>query len=187
VTRSADEDLIARCLDGNDEAFAELVDTYKGLVFGVISQVARDKNDVHDLAQNVFVRIHRGLPGFRRGSKLSTWIYRIIMNVCHDAAARERPHLSLDERDAEGRLRHEPSAEDKSFRTFELSDALERAIASLPVEQRFLISAYYFGGQQYQELADILEMPMGTVKTHLHRAKARLRALLEPRDASHER
>ena len=179
MNRSADEDLVARCLAGSDTAFAELVDTYKNLVFGVISQVVSDKGRVEDLAQDVFVKVHRGLPSFRGHSKLSTWIYRIVMNVCHDAAARERrADVSLDERDDEGRLRYEPAAEDGAFRALELSDALERAIRSLPVEQRFLISAYYFGGQQYQELADILEMPIGTVKTQLHRAKARLRVLL---------
>lgn len=61
----------------------------------------------------------------------------------------------------------------------ERRDQLEKAIATLPAEQRFLIAAHYFAGQQYQDLADILEMPMGTVKTHLHRAKQRLRVLLE--------
>lgn len=97
------------------------------------------------------------------------------MNVCTDAAARARPGVSLDDRDEDGRLCYEPSAQDIAFHTMEMRDALEHAIAQLPVEQRFVISAHYFGGQQYQELADILEVPMGTVKTLLHRAKARLR------------
>ncbi len=186
MTRAADEDLVARCLAGNDTAFADLIDSYKSLVFGVISQVTADRNSVEDLAQDVFLKVHRGLPSFRGDSKLSTWIYRIVLNVCTDAAARERPHTSLDDRDAGGRLRYEPVVHDKAFRAYELREDLERAIAELPVDQRFLISAHYFGGQQYQELADILGIPIGTVKTQLHRAKARLRAALEEGRLSRE-
>jgi RNA polymerase sigma-70 factor (ECF subfamily) len=132
------------------------------------------------------MKVHRGLPSFRGDAKLSTWIYRVVLNVCTDAAARERSHASLDERNEDGGLRYEPGAHDRAFRTLELRDQLEQAIAELPVEQRFLISAYYFGGQQYQELADILNMPIGTVKTTLHRAKARLRVLLEQGQVTRE-
>ena len=82
---------------------------------------------------------------------------------------------SLDERDEAGRRRHDPGAHDSAFGDFELRDRLEKAIRELSPEQRFLISANDFGGAQYQELADILEMPLGTVKNNLHRAKARLR------------
>jgi RNA polymerase sigma-70 factor (ECF subfamily) len=179
MTRAADAELVARCLAGSEEAFADLVDTYKNLVFGVISQVVLDRSSVDDLAQEVFLKVHRGLPLFRGDSKLSTWIYRIVLNVCTDAAARGRPAASLDQRDENGKLRYDPPVGDGAFRTLELRDQLEHAISALPVEQRFLISAHYFGGQQYQELADILGIPIGTVKTHLHRAKARLRVLLD--------
>jgi RNA polymerase sigma-70 factor (ECF subfamily) len=179
MTRVSDEDLVARCLAGSDEAFADLVDSYKNLVFGVISQVVSDRNRVEDLAQDVFLKVHRGLSSFRGDSKLSTWIYRIVLNVCTDATARERTWASLDDRGADGILRYEAAVRDAAFNAIELRDELERAIATLPVQQRFLISAHYFGGQQYQELADILNIPIGTVKTQLHRAKARLRVLLE--------
>jgi RNA polymerase sigma-70 factor, ECF subfamily len=179
MNRAADEELVARCLAGSDAAFADLIDSYKNLVFGVISQVVGDKNRVDDLAQDVFLKIHRGLPSFRGDSKLSTWICRIVLNVCTDAAARERTWVSLDDRNANGRLLYEPAVRDEAFRTIELRDELEHAIEALPVEQRFLISAHYFGGLQYQELADILKMPIGTVKTQLYRAKTRLRVLLE--------
>jgi RNA polymerase sigma-70 factor (ECF subfamily) len=179
MTRAADDDLVARCRAGSEAAFADLVDSYKTLVFGVISQVVADHSQVEDLAQDVFLKIHRGLPSFRGEAKLSTWIYRIILNVCTDAAPRQRPSASLDERDAEGKLRYDPAVRDTAFGAIELRDELEHAIAELPVEQRFLISAHYFGGLQYQELADTLGVPIGTVKTQLHRAKARLRVLLE--------
>ena len=114
----------------------------------------------------------------RGDAKLSTWIYRIVKNVCTEACARERPAASLDERDETGRLHFEPSSHDRAFGDVELRDRLEKAIAMLSGEQRFLISAHYFAGHQYQDLAEILNMPMGTVKTHLHRAKERLREIM---------
>jgi RNA polymerase sigma-70 factor, ECF subfamily len=179
MDQGSDEDLVARCLDGDEMAFAELVDRYKNLVFGILSQVVADSSRVEDLAQDVFIKIHRGLPGFRGHARLSTWIYRIVQNVCRDTRD-QPPAASLDERDEGGGLRHDPGVHDAAFRHLELRDQLEKAIGMLPLEQRFLISAHYFGGRQYQELADILGIPMGTVKTQLHRAKARLRLLLEP-------
>jgi RNA polymerase sigma-70 factor, ECF subfamily len=179
MDRASDEHLVSRCLAGDDLAFAELVDRYKNLVFGVISQVVVDTSRVEDLAQEAFIKIHRGLPRFRGDAKLSTWIYQIVRNVCREPSHDGPATASLDERDDAGRLRHDPGAHDATFRGFELRDELEKAIRTLPFEQRFLISAHYFGGQQYQELAEILDIPIGTVKTHLHRAKGRLRLLLE--------
>lgn len=186
MNQASEPELIAACLDGSNAAFAELVDRYKNLVFGVISQVVADRNLVDDLAQEVFLRVHRGLPSFRGDAKLSTWIYRIVRNVCFEAAAHNRPVVSLDEREDDGRLRYEPGALDGAISGFELRDQLEKAIAMLTPQQRFVIAAHYFGGQQYQELADILEIPIGTVKTHLHRAKQQLRVLLREKPVRHE-
>ena len=108
MIRGDDQDLVARCLAGSDEAFADLVDVYKNLVFGVISQVVANKSRVEDLSQDVFVKVHKGLPSFRGEAKLSTWICRIVLNVCTDAATRERPSASLDERDEDGPLGTSP-------------------------------------------------------------------------------
>ena len=171
--------LIERCRAGDDDAFSELVDRYKNLVYAVVTRLVADRAEADDLAQEVFLKVHKGLPSFRGDAKLSTWIYRIVRNVCADTATRRPQRLaSLDERDEEGRLLREPAVEDGAFGVLERRDRLEKAIEHLSVEQRFLISAHYFAGQQYQELADILNMPVGTVKTTLHRAKQRLRELM---------
>jgi RNA polymerase sigma-70 factor (ECF subfamily) len=186
MNQASEAELIEACLGGSNAAFAELVDRYKNLVFGVISQVVADRNMVEDLAQEVFLKVHRGLPSFRGDAKLSTWIYRIVRNVCSESGTRDRVTMSIDERTQDGRLRWEPAAADRAFSDLERRDLLEKAIARLPLDQRFLISAHYFGGQQYDELADILEMPMGTVKTLLHRAKKRLREMIEQRTVQSE-
>jgi RNA polymerase sigma-70 factor, ECF subfamily len=170
--------LIERCRSGDDTAFGELVDRYKDLVYGLVYRLTSDRSQVDDMAQDVFLKVHRGLPYFRGEARLSTWIYRIVQNVCFQARSRRMPEISLDERDAD-RPRREPGSVDGSFADLELRDRLEKAIARLPDQYRVLIAAHYLQGMQYEALAESLNIPLGTVKTHLHRAKRRLRELLE--------
>ena len=169
--------LVERCRSGDDTAFGELVDHYKDLVYAVVYRMTADRSQVDDLAQEVFLKVHRGLPYFRGEARLSTWIYRIVQNVCSQARARRRPERSLEGRDGTPIL--EPRSSDQSFGDLELRDRLEKAIARLPENYRLLIAAHYLRGVQYEALAEALNMPVGTVKTHLFRAKRQLRELLE--------
>ncbi|HSM91700.1 MAG TPA: RNA polymerase sigma factor, partial [Anaeromyxobacteraceae bacterium] len=130
--------------------------------------------------QEAFLKVHRGLPYFRGEARLSTWIYRIVANVCSQARAHRRPEVPLDQPDAgSDRLVREPGQVDAAFSDLELRDRLEKAIARLPDNYRLLIAAHYLKGVQYDALAETLGIPVGTVKTHLHRAKKQLRELLE--------
>jgi len=168
---------IERCRTGTDDAaFGELVDRYKDLVYGMVLRLAPDRSQADDLAQDVFLKIHRGLPYFRGEARLSTWIYRIVMNVCAQARSRPRPEVSLER--GPDRTPLDPGAADAAFADLELRDRLEKAIAQLPEHYRFLIAAHHLRGVQYEALAEALDIPLGTVKTHLHRAKRQLRELL---------
>ena len=175
-----ERELVERCRRGDEGAFEELVDRYKDLVFALIARTVQDKSRAEDLAQDVFLRIHRGLPYFRGEARLSTWIYRIVANVCvqdHARPALATTTVSLDdERTGE---RHAPAAADRGFRDFELRDRLEKAVARLPANARLLVAAHYLDGVRYEELAEALGLPLGTVKTQLYRAKQQLRRLLE--------
>ena len=170
--------LLERCRSGDDTAFAELVDRYKDLVYGVVYRMMPDRTQIDDLAQEVFLKVHRGVPYFRGDARLSTWIYRIVQNVCSQARAQRRPELPLDSGRDDRPIR-EPAAVDGAFADLELRDRLEKAIARLPENYRLLIAAHYLRGVQYEALAESLNMPLGTVKTHLYRAKRQLRELLE--------
>jgi RNA polymerase sigma-70 factor, ECF subfamily len=169
--------LVERCRAGDDAAFTELVERYKDLVYGLVYRLTADRSHTDDLAQEVFLKIHRGLPYFRGDARLSTWIYRIVSNVCFQARGRRAPDLPLDSGDPE-RPRPEPGGQDAAFADLELRDRLEKAIAKLPENYRLLIAAHYLRGVQYEALAETLNIPVGTVKTHLHRAKRRLRELM---------
>ena len=174
-----EHELVERCRRGDEAAFRELVDQYKGLVFGLIARSIPNRGRAEELAQDVFLKVHRGLPYFRGESKLSTWIYRIVLN----ALSQERPELastSLDEVPAgDDGPRLQPGAEDRAFADLVMKDRLHKAIERLPIQYQVLINGHYMKGLRYEELAAALGMPMGTVKTQLHRAKRHLRRLLE--------
>src|SRR5438445_9897599 len=169
-----ERELVERCRRGDEGAFQELVDRYKDLVFALIGRTVQDRSRAEDLAQDVFLRIHRGLPYFRGEARLSTWIYRIVANVCAQPQPSAAP-VSLDD----GTTRVTPAAVDRRFSDLELRDRLEKAIARLPPHYRLVVAAHYLDGVQYEDLADALKLPLGTVKTQLHRAKQQLRRLLE--------
>src|SRR6478609_4310049 len=97
-----ERELVERCRSGDEHAFQELVDRYKDLVFALIARTLADPSRAEDLAQDVFLRIHRGLPYFRGEARLSTWIYRIVSNVCLQQDAHRPPASSLD--DPDGRV-----------------------------------------------------------------------------------
>jgi RNA polymerase sigma-70 factor (ECF subfamily) len=170
-----ERELVERCRRGEVGAFEELVDQYKNLVFAMITRTLPDRSQAEDAAQDVFLRIHRGLPYFRGEARLSTWIYRIVVNVCIQDRGRGTS-LSLD---VENARVAPPAAADRHAQDLELRDRLEKAIAQLPAQYRLLIAAHYLRGVQYEELAEAMNLPLGTVKTQLHRAKRQLRLLLE--------
>ena len=174
---AAERELVERCRSGNDRAFEELVDHFKDLVFALIARTVQDRSRAEDLAQDVFLRIHRGLPYFRGEARLSTWIYRIVANVCLQEHGRPSSTISLDEERTGEDVK--VSVSDRQFGDLELRDRLDKAIARLPAHYRLLVAAHYLQGVRYEDLAEALQMPLGTVKTQLYRAKQQLRRLLE--------
>jgi RNA polymerase sigma-70 factor (ECF subfamily) len=175
-----EQELIARCRRGDEDAFRQIVDEHKALVFALVARSVPDRARAEELAQDVFLRVYRGLPYFRGEARLSTWIYRIVLNVvAEERGVRTVATISLDEPLDGNRPRLDPGAMDRAFESIELRDRLERAIVQLPVHYQVLINGHYLKGMRYEDLAQALNLPMGTVKTHLHRAKRLLRELLE--------
>src|SRR5256885_6397469 len=133
-----ERELVERCRRGDENAFQELVDHYRGLVFALIARTVQDRSRAEDLAQDVFLRVHRGLPYFRGEARLSTWIYRIVANVCVQDSSRPAT-VSLDDERAVAVV---PSASDRQFGDFELRDRLEKAIARPPANYRLLVPGH---------------------------------------------
>src|ERR1043165_1213807 len=95
-----ERELVERCRSGDERAFQDLVDRYKDLVYALIARTVQDRARAEDLAQDVFLRIHRGLPYFRGEARLSTWIYRIVANVCAQPQSPAAAAISLDDGEA---------------------------------------------------------------------------------------
>jgi RNA polymerase sigma-70 factor (ECF subfamily) len=172
---TSEPELLERCREGDEGAFRELVDRYKGLVFALVARSIQDRGRAEEVAQDVFVRVYRGLPSFRGDSQLSTWIYRITLNLL----ASERRPVPTEPLEGTGDVRREFGKTDRAFEDVTLRDRMEKALGRLPANYQVLINGYYLKGMRYEDLADALGLPIGTVKTHLHRAKRQLRHLLE--------
>ena len=151
MTGTSEHGLVERCRQGDETAFRELVDLYKGLVFGLIARSITNRARSEELAQDVFLKVHKGLPYFRGEAKLSTWIYRIVVNVL----SQERPELasvSLDD-DEEDRPQREPADDDRSFGDLVMKDRLQKAIERLPIQYQVLVNGHYMKGMRYEDLA----------------------------------
>src|SRR5438093_12439319 len=96
MDRVNERELVERCRSGDERAFQDLIDRYKDLVFALIARTVQDRGRAEDLAQEVFLRVHRGLPYFRGEARLSTWIYRIVANVCVQDHARPAVAVAFD-------------------------------------------------------------------------------------------
>ena len=176
VPDPSERELVARCRQGDETAFRELVGHYSPMVFALAARLTTPQR-AEDIAQETFLRVHRGLAHFRGDAKLSTWIYRIVSNVAFEARGRERPQdVSLDDEAGPGASY---GGVDRQFTDVELRDRLAKAMARLPEHYRVLVHGHYVKGVRYEDLAESLGLPLGTVKTHLFRAKRLLREALE--------
>jgi RNA polymerase sigma-70 factor (ECF subfamily) len=169
-----DQALIAATLTGRGEAFGELVTRYERAVYHLAVRTLHDRTEAEDATQEAFFKAYRALSSFRPGAKFSTWIFTICYRGCCDRLAK-RKRLSDDELPD----RADPSAGPAVLA--ERSDEAERlraAIDALPDKYRAVITLYHLQGRQYEEIATVLNLPLGTVKTHLFRAKEHLRKVL---------
>ena len=160
VPDPSERELVARCRQGDDSAFRELVDRYSPMVLALAARLVTPQR-AEDIAQETFLRVHRGLGYFRGDAKLSTWIYRIVSNVAFEARGRERPHdVSLDDEVGPGATY---GAQDRQFSDVELRDRLDKAMARLPAHYRVLVHGHYVKGVKYEDLAASMGLPVGTV------------------------
>ncbi len=172
-----DEELVAAAgRSGGERAFGELIRRHQGKVRGLLMRLASDRNLADDLAQEVFLRAYRGLCGFEGRARFSTWLYRIAYNVYLNHRARTREHAALPENYESSAMSPETSM---CAARSDLRRDLDAAIAGLPERYRAVVMLYSLEDVSYPEIAEILDLPLGTVKTHLHRAKRMLRERLD--------
>ena len=172
-----DDKLVKRAKKGDSRAFDLLVLKYQGRVAQLVSRYLNNAAEVEDVTQEAFIKAYRALPNFRGESAFYTWLYRIAANAAknHLVALGRRPtsDIALDDSevfDVPGRLKDHESP-DEVIMGQQLEALISRTIEELPVELRAALTLREFEGLSYEEIADVLECPIGTVRSRIFRAR----------------
>jgi RNA polymerase sigma-70 factor (ECF subfamily) len=173
-----DEQLVARVKKGDSRAFDLLVLKYQHKIMALISRYVHDQDEVQDVAQEAFIKAYRALPKFRGDSAFYTWLYRIAINTAKNylvSRSRRPPGSGVDVEDAEhydegSALRDIETPEASLFRE-ELKAVIELAINGLPEDLRTAVTLREFDGLSYDDIADIMDCPVGTVRSRIFRAR----------------
>jgi RNA polymerase sigma-70 factor, ECF subfamily len=170
-------EIIRRAQDGDPEALTQLVLTQQQYVYSIAMSVLKDPDDAADLTQEAFIRLFRALGQYNNESRFTTWLYRLVVNLGRDELRRRGrqvpiapPALDDDELD--------PLA----LASRELSAEVRDALARLEEHYRLVLTLYYFDDLKYTDIAEILDVPLNTVKSHIRRGKERLALLLEAQE-----
>jgi RNA polymerase sigma-70 factor, ECF subfamily len=176
---------IKQVLRGDQDAFAEVIELYKDKVFQICFRMLGNRHEAEDISQEAFIRAYVNIHTFNQKRKFSTWLYRIATNLCIDRIRKKKPDYYLDAEvtgtegltmysqvAAEGQLPEEEVEE------MELQAEIQRQILKLPDKYRSVIVLKYIEELSLQEISEILDLPLGTVKTRIHRGREALRKQL---------
>ncbi|WP_428264420.1 sigma-70 family RNA polymerase sigma factor [Haliangium sp.] len=181
------ERLLVRKLRERDErAFREMIERYGDRVYNLTYRMLGNREEAEDVSQEVFITVFKSIDSFRGDSKLSTWLYRIAANHCKNrikylSRRHDRTHSSYDEQIMGDQGAHAPTAPtasprpDRQLEGAELEQVMQRCIATLEDDHRLLIVLRDIEELSYEEICTITQLPLGTVKSRLHRARLALR------------
>jgi RNA polymerase sigma-70 factor (ECF subfamily) len=183
---STDQELIARAQGGESAAFAALVYRYDRQVLAIAASYTNNPDDAKDIYQEVFLRVYRALRRFRFQSEFSTWLYRIVTNVCltHRTRHKGRTFLSIDDVDRSDEelqtpQRPRPVSPERQAQNSEISRHIESAMEYLSPQQRLVFTLKHYQGYKLREIASMMECAEGTVKKYLFTATEKLRQRLK--------
>lgn len=178
--RVADDRLIDRTLAGDSAAYGELVQNYQDRLRGSLQRLTGSAEEAEDVAQEAFVQAYLKLSGFQRSSRFYTWIYRIAFNLAISKNRKRRPRVSLDAVQEAGGVEPVSGASCPTTTTFhgERAQLLHAAIEELEDDHRQVIVLREFDEMDYQQIAEVIGAPIGTVRSRLFRARTQLRERL---------
>jgi len=175
--------LVERCQRGHADAFRELVDRYQARIFNMAYRMLHNREEAEDITQEAFLNVFRAIDSFK-GDRFSPWIYKIASNLCLDHLRRRRlPTVSLDapvnaDMDVAREIADNTSLPEEEALSEALGIDIQRAIDSLPERYRVVTVLRHIEDLSYEEIAEVLGIPLGTVKTRLFRAREMLRERL---------
>lgn len=176
---------IKQVLKGDQNAFGEIVEIYKDKVFQLAYRMLGNRHEAEDIAQEAFIRAYVNIQSYNINLKFSTWLYRIATNLCIDRIRKKKPDYYLDAEVAGtdgltmySQIPSKTSLPEDDIESLELQDTIQRAISKLPEKYRSVIVLKYIEELSLNEISEILDMPLGTVKTRIHRGRETLRKQL---------
>lgn len=185
--QQSDQTLVERVQQGDKNAFNLLVQKYQSKVLSLISRYVRNQADVADVAQEAFIKAYRALPNFRGDSAFYTWLYRIAVNTAKNylvSQGRRAPANDVDVEDAEYYDGSDALKEFASPERLVLSDEIKKTVfdtlETLPEELKMAISLRELDGMSYEEIANVMDCPVGTVRSRIFRAREAIDKKLQP-------
>jgi RNA polymerase sigma-70 factor (ECF subfamily) len=169
--------IIQKILKGDSKSFEFILEKYKKLVFHIAFRMINNVEDAEDIAQEVFLKVHKNLSNFRFESKFSTWIAKITHNSCINYLQKKKVQLIDDLNEPEGINIHQNS-DDSPYHSTESLDTSKRIqdeISKLPPRYRTILILYHSEGMSYQDIGEVMQLPEGTVKSYLFRARRYLK------------
>jgi RNA polymerase sigma-70 factor, ECF subfamily len=180
IEQMTDGQIIERVLKGETRWFAELVRRYQDEVYGMALRFVGSTVDAEDVAQEVFLRVHRGLEGFKGDAQFSTWLFRVTYNLCADWLRKhKKPRRSTTNLDEAGDIADARVDLERGLLDAEERHSVRRAVEGLEETYRSVVVLHYYQKLSYDKIAEILSMPVKTVETRLYRARKILRTVLE--------
>ncbi|GMR03642.1 MAG: RNA polymerase sigma factor RpoE [Gammaproteobacteria bacterium] len=185
--RSVDQKLVVRVQKGDKTAFDLLVRKYQHKVSNLVARYVRDRGEVEDVAQEAFIKAYRAIGGFRGDSAFYTWLYRITVNTAKnylDSQGRRPPSSDVELNGAEliesGEALRDQATPEHSILTKEIAATVHRVIEALPVDLRAAITLREIEGLSYEEIAQVMDCPIGTVRSRIFRARDAIDKELKP-------
>jgi len=183
-------DIIRRAQAGDPDALTQLVLTQQQYVYSIAMSVLKDPDDAADLTQEAFIRLFRALPQYNSESRFTTWLYRLVVNLGRDELRRRGRQVPViapvedEELDPMSSVADDDrwSSPEQALDSRELSAEVRQALSQLEEHYRLVLTLYYFDDLKYTDIAEILDIPLNTVKSHIRRGKERLATLLEAQE-----
>lgn len=186
--RDTDQLLVERVQRGDKQVFGLLVSKYQRRLARMLSRIIRDAADVEDVVQESFIRAYRALPGFRNDSAFYTWLYRIGVNTAKNWLASNRARISSTstveiedlEQHAFDQQHHDTDSPEALLMTKQIAATVNAAVADLPEDMRTAVTLREIDGLSYEEIANVMNSPVGTVRSRIFRAREAIAIKLRP-------
>ena len=175
-----DQILINQIVEGDTNSFTILVDRYKDLVFTLALRMLKNREEAEEVAQDTFIKTYKSLEKFKGDSKFSTWIYRVAYNSCLDRIKKNKKHLNDVE--INEFTEHQVVSIDNALDKMEIKereDAIQKCIETLPSEESFLLTLYYFDDLSLDEISKIVGITANSIKVKLFRSRKKLASILK--------